>query len=370
MTDEEMTKKDLAAEVDSLRRQLADALAQEQQIARARVELAATQALLAEAERVAGFGSWDWDQTTDIIAWSDGLYEILGLRPEDVSETSRSFLGMVHPDDLAEVKSRLGRALYLPPESGGGSLDHEYRIVVPGGPERWVHTRGKVDYDEEGEPARIMGTLLDITQRKLNEQERERLIDELTQARDELRRLSYRDGLTGVYNRRHFNDRLQAEFQRLARQAEPLSLIMADIDYFKAYNDTYGHQAGDDCLTSVARSLAGALGRPADFLARYGGEEFAAVLPGTEHPGALHLAEVMRRAVAELDIEHRASRIGPRVTISMGVATAVPEPDSGPAQIIAAADQALYQAKQAGRDRIIGSSGGPKNHPSQLSDEL
>jgi len=359
MTDEEKTREDLAAEVADLCRQLTDARAQEEQIARAQAELAATQARLAEAERVAGVGSWDWNLVTDTIAWSNGLYEILGLRPEEVNESSRSFLGMVHPDDLEEVKSRLGRALYLPPETGGGSFDHEYRIVVPSGPERWVHTPGKVDYDEEHEPVRIMGTLLDITRRKQNEQEREKLIDELTRARDELRRLSYRDGLTGVYNRRHFDDRLQSEYQRLARQAEPLSLIMADIDYFKAYNDTYGHQAGDDCLTSVARTLAGALGRPADFLARYGGEEFAAVLPGTDHQGALHLAEVMRRAVAELDIEHRASRIGPRVTISMGVATAVPGPGSAPAQIIAAADQALYQAKQAGRDRIIGRQGPP-----------
>ncbi|MBU0514178.1 MAG: diguanylate cyclase [Proteobacteria bacterium] len=359
MADKERTKEDLEAEVASLRRQLAEARAQEERIARAQAELAAMRVRLAEAERVAGVGSWDWNLVTDTIAWSDGLYEIFGLPPEKVNEAGRSFLGMVHSSDLEEVKSRLGRALYLPPETGGGSFDHEYRIVLPGGPERWVHTRGKVDYEDEREPVRIMGTLLDITRRKQHEQEREKLIDELTRARDELRRLSYRDGLTGVYNRRHFDDRLQREYDRLARQAEPLSLIMADIDYFKAYNDTYGHQAGDDCLKGVARSLAGALGRPADFLARYGGEEFAAVLPGTDLQGALHLAEVMHRAVTELDIEHRSSRVGARVTVSMGVATAVPVPESGPEQIIAVADQALYQAKQEGRDRIVSQKSPP-----------
>jgi diguanylate cyclase (GGDEF)-like protein/PAS domain S-box-containing protein len=352
VADTERTNQDLAAEVASLQRKLADARAQEEQIARARAELAAAQARLAEAERVAGVGSWDWDLVTDTITWSEGLHEILGLSPEEVSESDRSFLAMVHPEDLEEVKGRLGRALYQPPEHGGGSFDHEYRLVRPDDRELWVHTRGKVDYEDGREPVRIMGTLLDITRRKRHEQEREQLIEELTRTRDELHRLSYRDGLTGVYNRRHFDERIQDEGRRLARRAEPLSLIMIDIDYFKAYNDTYGHQAGDDCLKSVARSLAGTLGRPADFLARYGGEEFAAVLPATDHRGACHLAEVMHQAVAGLGLEHRSSPLGGRVTISLGVATAVPAPNSGPHRVIAVADQALYRAKQEGRNRI------------------
>jgi diguanylate cyclase (GGDEF)-like protein/PAS domain S-box-containing protein len=353
VTDEPETSRDLKDEVASLRRQLAEAKAQEEQIARGQAQLSAIQARLSEAERVAGIGSWDWNLVTDVIAWSDGLYQIFGLPPAEVHRAGRSFLGKVFHEDLDEVKSRLGRALYQPPGDGGGSLDHEYRIELPDGRKRWVHTRGKVDYDEEGEPVRIMGTLLDITERKHNEQERERLIDELTQARDELRRLSYRDGLTGLYNRRHFDERLAGECRRLAREARPLSLIMVDIDHFKAFNDTYGHQAGDDCLKMVARALAGVLGRPADFLARYGGEEFVAVLPGTDRPGALHLAETMRQAVAELGIEHRSTPVGERVSVSLGVATAVPEPGNGPENIIAAADSALYQAKREGRNRAV-----------------
>jgi len=136
------------------------------------------------------------------------------------------------------------------------------------------------------------------------------------------------------------------------RQATPLSLIMSDIDYFKLYNDEYGHLAGDDCLKKVATTINDTLKRPGDFAARYGGEEFVVVLPDTEINGGIEIAEAIHSNVGALGIKHTASSISDRVTISLGVAGALPEKDSEPNGLISAADKALYRAKREGRNRL------------------
>ncbi|HEY9798589.1 MAG TPA: diguanylate cyclase [Leptolyngbyaceae cyanobacterium] len=179
------------------------------------------------------------------------------------------------------------------------------------------------------------------------------LYQQLEEANKELQRLASLDGLTQLFNRRRFDQSLETEWQRLARERSPLSLILCDIDYFKAYNDTYGHPAGDQCLQRVAKIIKKTVKRPADLVARYGGEEFAVILPHTDTAGAVHIAEEIRIQVKALKIPHLGSGCSQSITLSLGVATLVPCPHLANSTLIALADQALYQAKAAGRDRTI-----------------
>jgi diguanylate cyclase (GGDEF)-like protein len=188
--------------------------------------------------------------------------------------------------------------------------------------------------------------------RKAREQALLDMARQLREANEALERLSIMDELTGVANRRHFNRTLDEEWSRTLRNRPFLSLILIDVDCFKAYNDTCGHQAGDECLRRVAESIRGVLKRPTDLLARYGGEEFAIVLPDTKAEGAVALAETMRRAVHDLNVPHPRSSAGDRVTISLGVATGDTVWPHDPRELITAADQALYQAKHEGRNRV------------------
>ncbi|MBS1158697.1 MAG: diguanylate cyclase [Proteobacteria bacterium] len=177
------------------------------------------------------------------------------------------------------------------------------------------------------------------------------LARKLDVANRELKRLSASDGLTGIPNRRLFDEYISREWRRARRGTNSIALMMCDVDHFKPYNDTYGHQAGDDCLRRVAHAIQQTMERAADIVARYGGEEFAVVLPETQIGGALFLAEKIRHAVHELHIPHSGSAQG-RVTLSIGIAATIPGPDAAQEELIEAADRALYQAKHAGRDRV------------------
>lgn len=179
------------------------------------------------------------------------------------------------------------------------------------------------------------------------------LYQQLEEANQNLQRLAYVDGLTQVVNRRRFDECLYQEWRRLAREKAPLSLIMCDVDFFKLYNDTYGHQAGDKCLQQIAHAISCTVKRSADLVARYGGEEFAVILPNTQAEGAVGLAEEIRARIKNLSIIHKNSQVSKYVTLSLGVASTIPEPKSSPARLVAAADRALYQAKAQGRDRVI-----------------
>ncbi|HRE15777.1 MAG TPA: diguanylate cyclase [Rhodocyclaceae bacterium] len=177
------------------------------------------------------------------------------------------------------------------------------------------------------------------------------LARQLDAANQELRRISASDGLTGIANRRVFDTVLEREWRRARRTGQCLSLILCDIDFFKPYNDTLGHLAGDDCLRRVAAALSTSLERGGDAPARYGGEEFAVILPETPLHGALIVAEKARQAVCDLHIPHPTSPHR-HVTMSMGIAEWLPGEGDTPGQLIAAADQALYQAKEGGRNRV------------------
>ncbi|MGC3999717.1 MAG: diguanylate cyclase [Anaeromyxobacter sp.] len=170
--------------------------------------------------------------------------------------------------------------------------------------------------------------------------------------RDQLAQLSFTDGLTGVANRRRFDEQLELEWRRACRTRRPLSLALLDVDAFKAFNDALGHPAGDDALRRLAAGVASAIRRPGDLLARYGGEEFGLVLAETDAAGARFVAERILGAVRDLALPHPASPTAGIVTVSIGLATASPAPGTGQASLIKAADQAMYQAKAEGRDRL------------------
>ncbi len=176
---------------------------------------------------------------------------------------------------------------------------------------------------------------------------------DLASANRELEKLSRQDGLTGIANRRYFDSYLVTEVRRGARERQPLSLILSDVDHFKAFNDCYGHQAGDDCLRRVAAALSSAGRRPADLAARYGGEEFAMVLPGTVLEGAVDVAQAVSRVIDGLAIPHARSAVDRKVTLSQGIVSLTPEKETSSEDLIQRADQALYMAKQQGRNRYI-----------------
>ncbi|WP_299412519.1 PleD family two-component system response regulator [Acaryochloris sp. IP29b_bin.148] len=193
-----------------------------------------------------------------------------------------------------------------------------------------------------------------LRQRVRIQLERTQLYRELEEANQKLTHLASIDELTQLPNRRVFSETLHREWRRLSREKQNLSLILADIDCFKAYNDTYGHLFGDNCLFQVASTIRQCVKRPADIPARYGGEEFAVILPNTPLEGAVHVAKGIRRAIHTLAIPHKNSLNSPHITLSLGVASVVPDVQSMGSEtlLILAADKALYQAKTEGRDCI------------------
>ncbi len=188
---------------------------------------------------------------------------------------------------------------------------------------------------------------------RLKQEIHSRIIAEtlLQEANAKLERLVNLDGLTQLANRRCFDEYLEQEWQRLARERQPLSLIMCDIDFFKNYNDTYGHIAGDDCLRKVSLLIKQSVRRPADLAARYGGEEFVLVLPNTDIEGSIQVAEVIRQKLLDLKLPHEDSAVSKFVTLSMGVTSLIPKLDSQPSVLLTSADYALYRAKELGRNQ-------------------
>ena len=175
----------------------------------------------------------------------------------------------------------------------------------------------------------------------------------LRSSNQKLKKLTIVDSLTGIANRRKFDHKIQQEWLRLTREKAFLSLIIIDIDHFKLYNDSYGHQVGDDCLQQIAQTIARTIKRAADLVARYGGEEFAVILPSTDLEGATHVANCIKIAIEELEIPHTSSTVADYVTVSQGVATAIPTADDSFESLISTADLALYDAKDRGRNNFV-----------------
>ena len=234
--------------------------------------------------------------------------------------------------------------------SGQPRLNIEERWDTPDGT-RWVNTSKIPLVGENGQMIGIIGISLDITERKQSDQLIQNLIHRLEKEKAQAEKNALTDGLTGLLNRRHFDETLKREFARSRRFGNPLALIMIDIDHFKNFNDRYGHVTGDDCLRRVATTLKSLVGRAPDFVARYGGEEFVVVLPDTDLDGANIVAERLRKAIEELGIPHDRSDASATVTISLGVAALAQESAATPGTMIELADKALYRAKANGRNR-------------------
>jgi two-component system chemotaxis family response regulator WspR len=208
------------------------------------------------------------------------------------------------------------------------------------------------------DPVELLARLRYHTQAYLHRQQRDDAYRALRQSQQklleanfELQRLMNADGLTELNNRRRFDEYASTEWRRAVREQMPFAILMADVDEFKRFNDTHGHLAGDDALKKIAAAIRSCCTRPADLPARFGGEEFAVVLPGTGLEGGLHLAARIHEAVRALAIAHKFSSVQPHVTLSIGVAACTPCSDTNLLQLLQSADEALYSAKRAGRNR-------------------
>lgn len=260
--------------------------------------------------------------------------DILGFEPDEL--VGREPLSLVHEEDREQVRNLFRKT------KSQGSASEQYRVMRKDGSFLWVEVSGRYMADQSG----VVFTMRNISKRKAVEME-------LEAANRQLQRLATTDELTGINNRRELNRRLDLETKRAKRERSPLSVMLIDVDHFKAFNDLYGHVEGDRCLREIASTIAASIRRPADICARYGGEEFAVVLPNTGEDGGLAIAEVIRQAVASLDMIHSGNETG-CVTISIGVATVRGE--LAPSDMLNKADEALYAAKAGGRNRVIAAS--------------
>ncbi len=210
----------------------------------------------------------------------------------------------------------------------------------------WALCYAKLTWNGSGRISGFNGFAIDIS-------ETVRAEEGLKKANKRLQMLSVMDGLTQISNRRKFDDYLVSEWKRHYRNKDPMSVIMCDIDFFKLYNDSYGHQAGDECLQKVARAISDCVHRSTDLAARYGGEEFAVVLPNTDAKGAMIVCEKVRFVVENLHLKHEESTVCAYVTLSLGVATMLPGPDNSADALVGLADEGLYEAKRNGRNQSI-----------------
>ena len=282
------------------------------------------------------------------IDWASATFAYIGPQIEELLgwtqdswKTVQDWADRMHPEDRDRVVN------FCISQSQCG-MDHEadYRALTANGGYVWIRDVVHVLRDDQGNVQALVGFMFDITERKCSE-------EKLLALQQELEDLSFRDGLTGVNNRRKFDAVLQREWQEARRNVQPLSLLLFDVDFFKNYNDHYGHVEGDECLKRVAQALAGAAHRPSDFLARYGGEEFVLLLPASDANAARAVAERCRQAIFKAQIAHAVSTVGQLLTVSIGAGTTVPSEHGDPVRFLDEVDRRLYRAKHLGRNRLV-----------------
>jgi len=330
---------------------------------RTNAQLAQSEALTARANRwlemaeeVARVGHWrlTLGESCD-LTWSDEVYRLHGVNKTSFDLTPEHVINTYHPDDRETMRDAMRRTI-------GSGLPFELvaRILWGDGSVRHLLTRGFFQAASAGAPPSVFGVIMDVTEQIDAEAallaanaKAEAANAALESANHALQTLVLQDSLTGLSNRRHFDRGLGQEFRRAMRTGTSIGLILIDVDHFKLFNDTYGHQAGDACLRAIAATIPPLLNRPGDIAARYGGEELALLLSGTAQQGARALAERVAQAVRNLGIPHAGSKHG-IVTLSAGVEAFVPVRDlDNEMELLEHADMALYAAKHAGRDRVV-----------------
>lgn len=287
----------------------------------------------------AGLGIAILDQDGRIVQANPKLEEILGYDTETLC--TMTFMDTSFPDENLEKNIQLFRELV---EEKIDYYQIEKRYIHKDGHIVWGKVTSSRYVGNEEQPY-VIGMMIDISERRSAEQK-------LLEVNKMLEDLSNKDGLTGIANRRCFDDYFVQVSTHALEKATPLSLILLDVDYFKNFNDTYGHLCGDYCLKQVASTLNLTVRQQTDFVARYGGEEFVIVLPEVDINGACVIAENIRAAVENLQISHTGSKVNNVVTVSIGVAAMPSDSISVPEDLVRRADEALYRAKQQGRNRL------------------
>ena len=283
---------------------------------------------------------WKIDWATKTFAYIGPQIEaLLGWSP-DSWMTVEDWAMRMHPDDREYVVN------FCVAQSQAG-VDHEadYRALTKDNGYVWIRDVVHVVRNEQGEVEALIGFMFDISERKKTE-------EKLLALQKELEALSFKDGLTNIANRRRFDASLELEWDSAIRLRQPLSILLFDIDFFKQYNDLYGHVRGDRCLVDIAQTLSLALDGPRDLVARFGGEEFIVLLPGADASVALKVAERCQRLIQKQAIVHAHSPHDQRVTVSVGVGTVVPDEHIKPSQFLELVDQRLYLAKKNGKNRV------------------
>jgi diguanylate cyclase (GGDEF)-like protein/PAS domain S-box-containing protein len=286
-----------------------------------------------------GVGIWDWNVQTGETEFNDRWAYIIGYSLAELAPVSiQTWLTHAHPDDLKESERLLK-------EHWSGKSDYyifESRMKHKDGHWVWVLDTGKVIvWESEGVPNRMIGTSLDITERK-------QLLAELSTANLELETLSLTDPLTLIPNRRAYDQHLLRETANARRSGDHLSILMIDIDNFKSFNDNYGHHKGDIALARVAQAISTSLPRATDFVARYGGEEFVVILAQTDKQGAINVANHILAEIVKQEIKHDYSKVSEVLTVSIGIYSTCNDYE----ELIERADEALYLAKANGKNRF------------------
>ena len=288
---------------------------------------------------------WKIDWATRQYAYVGPQIETLLGWPQDSWKSVNDWAERMHPDERDSVVN------FCVAQSEAG-IDHEadYRALSKDNGYVWIREVVHIERNAHGEVESLIGFMFDITERKKTE-------EKMVALQKELEALSFKDGLTHIANRRRFNTSLEQEWETARQKRQPLSILMFDIDYFKQYNDLYGHIPGDQCLTDVAQTLSLALDGARDLVARFGGEEFVVLLPGADASVAWKVAERCQRMVQNKAIAHAKSPFDQKLTVSIGVGTTVPGDGMEPSAFIEAVDRQLYAAKKNGRNRIEGGRG-------------
>jgi len=294
------------------------------------VRLETQESLIDEIQRIAHIGHWDWDILNDTLYWSDEIYRIFGLEPQQFGATYEAFVGFVHIDDVTSVNNAVTNSL-----NDDAPYEIEHRIIQPSGEVRHVVEHGEITRDTTGAPTRMVGTVLDITDRKHYE--------------DELKTLAFRDEGSGLYNRRFFLEELNLTVDRANREKIDIGVILIDMDHFSSVNNVHGHVVGDEVIKEVAKRIKHVFARKTDITARYGGDEFVVLTQNRDQSGLVTKCKQLVKEMQE-PIECSAGPILQTVSIGLDFSCCCFGDSTNAEELIRRADTAMYKAKEAGRN--------------------